>query len=136
MIQYLALLATATLFGGMLIYSFGFAPIVFHALPSDEAGRFLRLAFPWYYIFIISISALSCLALIPLNSLSATLMGSVVIIGIFARQVLMSKINAARDRQVKGDKAARGQFVRLHGLSVFLNFIQLAIAGYILICFL
>tara|TARA_B110000438_G_scaffold255693_1_gene262670 strand:- start:1203 stop:1616 length:414 start_codon:yes stop_codon:yes gene_type:complete len=136
MIQYLALLATATLFGGMLIYSFGFAPIVFHALPRDEAGKFIRLAFPWYYIFVISVSALSCFTLIPLDSLSATFMGSIVIIGIIARQFIMPKINAARDLQIKGDKAAHKKFVWLHGLSVFLNFVQLIIAGYVLICFL
>jgi hypothetical protein len=136
MIEYLALLLTATLFGGMILYSFGFAPIVFHAFPSDEAGRFIRLAFPWYYVFIISTSVFSCLTLLSLNLQSAILMASVVIIGIFARQILMPKINAARDLQLKGDTAARGHFGRLHALSVFLNFGQLAIVGYVLIYFL
>ena len=36
----------------------------------------------------------------------------------------------------KGDKKAGGYFAKLHALSVFLNFSQLAITGYILICFL
>ena len=136
MITYLALLLTATLFGGMLLYSFGFAPIVFHAFPSDEAGRFIRLAFPWYYLFVISTSALSCLALMPLNSQSAILMAIVFIVGMFARQILMPKINAARDLQLTGDTAARRDFGILHALSVFLNFGQLAIVGYVLVYFL
>ena len=136
MIQYLALLATASLFGGMLLFSFGFAPIVFHSFPSNEASRFIRLVFPWYYLFVISVSALSCLALVPLKLISAALIGTVAIIGLFARQILMPRINSARDLQLLGDKSARGRFGRLHGLSVFLNFGQLAITGYVLICFL
>tara|TARA_B100001142_G_scaffold296335_1_gene317978 strand:- start:379 stop:789 length:411 start_codon:yes stop_codon:yes gene_type:complete len=136
MLQYLALLFTSALFGGMLLFSFGFAPIVFHALSSDEAGKFIRIAFPWYYIFIILTAALSFLTLLPLNSISATLMAGILVIGIFARQFLMPKINTFRDLQLKGDKKAGGYFAKLHALSVFLNFSQLAITGYILICFL
>jgi hypothetical protein len=37
---YLALLATALLFGGMVLYSFGFAAFLFSALPAEQAGPF------------------------------------------------------------------------------------------------
>ena len=53
MIEFTALLLVATLFGGMMLYSFGFAPIVFSTLPAKDASRFIRAAFPWYYLFVI-----------------------------------------------------------------------------------
>lgn len=88
MIEFLALLATATLFGGMVLYSFGFAPMVFRALPAEEAGRFIRMAFPWYYLFVIVASALGGVFLIPSNQLSAALMAGIAMVGLYARQIL------------------------------------------------
>ena len=143
MIEYIALLTTSTLFGGMLLYSFGFASILFHALPSEEASRVIRLAFPWYYLFIIVVSAVNCLLLVPYNSpaflidaQSAALLGSVTLFGIFSRQILMPRINLARDLQLQGDTIARKRFGRLHGLAVVINFVQIAILGYVLTSFL
>ncbi len=43
-----ALLVTALLFGGIILYSFGFAAFIFSALPADLAGRTLRRAFPTF----------------------------------------------------------------------------------------
>ena len=40
-----ALLVTALLFGGTVLYSFGFAAFVFNALPADVAGPLIRRAF-------------------------------------------------------------------------------------------
>ena len=42
----LAILSTALLFGGMTLYSFGFAAFLFKPLPAPAAGATLRLAFP------------------------------------------------------------------------------------------
>jgi hypothetical protein len=42
----LAVLITALLFGGMTLYSFGFAAFLFSALPAATAGSALRRAFP------------------------------------------------------------------------------------------
>jgi hypothetical protein len=39
--EFAALLLVSTLFGGMMLYSFGFAPMVFSALPAEDAGRFI-----------------------------------------------------------------------------------------------
>ena len=44
----LAVLSTALLFGGMTLYSFGFAAFLFTALPAKTAGEALRRAFPWF----------------------------------------------------------------------------------------
>lgn len=49
----LAVLTTALLFGGMTLYSFGFAALLFKTLPAPEAGATLRLAFPWLYLFVV-----------------------------------------------------------------------------------
>ena len=48
MIEFAALLLISALFGGMAIYSFGFAPMVFKTLPTQDGGRFIRAVFPWY----------------------------------------------------------------------------------------
>jgi len=37
----IAILITAILFGGMVLFSFGFAALVFSALPAEHAGAFI-----------------------------------------------------------------------------------------------
>lgn len=115
-----ALLASALLFGGMMLYSFGFAPMVFSSLPADVAGGLLRKAFPHYYVFVLITSALAAALLWQSNSLSSGLMAAIAAIAVIARQVLMPAINIARDA------GAKSRFNRLHGLSVALNMVQLA----------
>lgn len=69
--EFAALLLVSTLFGGMMLYSFGFAPMVFRALPTEDAGRFIRAAFPWYYLFVIVTAGFSGAILLLSNSWSA-----------------------------------------------------------------
>jgi hypothetical protein len=133
MIHYLALLATAILFGGMVLFSFGVAPFVFRSFPAEEAGRVIRLAFPWYYLFVIAVAALATILLLAAgDARSAVAMAVAAVIGVFARQLLMPQINAARERRATGDTAAARRFGQLHGLSVLLNFVQLALTAYVL----
>ncbi len=40
-IEFAALLLISTLFGGMMLYSFGFAPLLFSALPTEDTNRFI-----------------------------------------------------------------------------------------------
>jgi Domain of unknown function (DUF4149) len=120
MIAIAALLATSLLFGGMTLYSFGFAPLVFTALPADVAGQLLRRAFPHYYLFVLLTAAAAGVALWPGDPVASGLMAATAIIAIVARQLLMPAINAARDAD------AKSRFNRLHGLSVALNMVQLA----------
>ena len=82
-----ALLATATLFGGMTLYSFGFAPLLFSELRAEAAGRLLRRAFPWYYLFIIAVALIGAGLLWPLDRLSVVLLASTALIGIIARSI-------------------------------------------------
>lgn len=136
MIEFAALLLVSTLFGGMMLYSFGFAPMVFSALPAEGAGRFIRAVFPWYYLFVIVTAGCSGATLFLSNSRSGVLALGIAAVGIYARQTLMPRINAARDEQLQGNAEAKRRFGRLHGISVFLNFVQLIVAGYVLFRFL
>jgi hypothetical protein len=136
MIEFVALLLVSTLFGGMMLYSFGFAPMAFSALPREDAGRFIRAAFPWYYLFVIINAGFGGGILLLSNSRSGVLTFVIAAIAIYARQMLMPRINVARDEQLRGRAEAKRRFGRLHGISVALNFVQLIVAGYVLYRFL
>jgi len=127
-----ALFLSALLFGGMTLYSFGLAPLVFSQLPAETAGRFIRGAFSWYYLFVLGVAAAASLVFVAVDPLAASLMALVAVLGIVARQVLMPRINAARDAQLAGDGAAKALFGRLHGLSVAINFVQLGAVAWAL----
>jgi hypothetical protein len=122
-----ALLSTALLFGGMTLYSFGFAPLVFSALKADVAGGLLRKAFPHYYLFVLVTALAGAGALAGLDPLAAALMAGTALVALLARQILMPAINTARD------SGAKSRFDRLHGLSVALNMVQLAAVVWVLV---
>ncbi|MEM6275968.1 MAG: DUF4149 domain-containing protein [Pseudomonadota bacterium] len=122
-----ALVATAILLGGMTFFSFGFAPVLFKLLPSNDVRPILRGTFPYYYLVIIALSVV-CAILAGLHSATAALiLGVIAASTIYARQMLMPQINAAADRE---DKRAFG---RLHGASVVIQLIQLGLAGWALL---
>jgi len=125
-LETLALLTAATLFGGMVVYSFGFAAFVFSALPADQAGTLLRRAFPHYYLFVVGASLAAALLFLPLDGTAAWVLAGSAVLAVYARQDLMGRINAARDA---GEKR---RFAWLHGWSVVINFVQLAAIGWAL----
>ena len=128
----LALLVVAALFGGMLLYSFGFAPFLFRTLKPETAGRLLRRAFPVYYLLTIAAGALGALLVwLSGDGLSAMLLALVALGAVAARQGLMPAINAARD----AGNAAAGRFRALHGASVAINMVQLALVAWVLVRF-
>ncbi|MEL7297444.1 MAG: DUF4149 domain-containing protein, partial [Pseudomonadota bacterium] len=65
------LLLTALLFGGTVLYSFGFAAFVFNALPADVAGTLIRRAFPHFYVFVFVTAMAAAAAIAALDSVSA-----------------------------------------------------------------
>lgn len=130
MMEMLALLTTALLFGGMVLYSLGFAAFLFTALPADVAGPTIRRAFPHFYLFVIAVAALGALLLWPQDRLSAALMGAVAVTTIPTRQILMPAINRATD------SGAKSRFKWLHGLSVVVTLVHIVLAGYVLARFL
>ncbi|WP_424968093.1 MULTISPECIES: DUF4149 domain-containing protein [unclassified Dinoroseobacter] len=120
----IALLLSATLLGGMVFYSFGFAPVLFAQLPMERVRPLLRGTFPYYYLAVIGLSALTALAAWFVSPLAAGLFAAIALSTVYARQILMAQINAATDR---GDKKAFG---RLHGASVVIQLIQIGLAGW------
>ncbi|MGR3272287.1 DUF4149 domain-containing protein [Thalassococcus profundi] len=126
----LALLVTALLFGGMVLYSFGFAAFLFNALQPDEAGRLLRRACPHFYLFVLGASALAAALRFPGDLIGAALLAAVAVTVIPARQVLMPAINAASDA---GDKR---RFGLLYGGSVMLTLTHIALSAWALARFI
>jgi len=126
----LALLTTALLFGGMILYSFGFAAFLFTALPAETAGPTIRRAFPHFYLFVLASSAVAAAVTWPFDPLGAALLALVAASTIPTRQVLMPAINRATD------DGARTRFKWLHGLSVVITLAHIAMTGVVLARFL
>ncbi|MEM9061418.1 MAG: DUF4149 domain-containing protein [Pseudomonadota bacterium] len=125
-----ALLMTALLFGGMVLYSFGFAAFVFSALPADVAGPTIRRAFPHFYVFVMAASAVAALLLLRTDPTAAILLGLVALTTAPTRQVLMPAINDATDT------GRKKRFAVLHTVSVVVTLIHIAAAAYVLARFL
>lgn len=125
----LALLATALLFGGMLLYSFGFAAFLLNALPPEVARATIRAAFPHFYLFVIGVAAVAAVFLWSFDPFGAGLLALIAFTTMPARQVLMPAINQATDA------GAKARFKRLHGLSVLITLAHIGVAGYVLVRF-
>lgn len=132
MLDVIALLSLAILFGGMVCFSFLFAPLVFVKLPAEMAGSFIRGFFPWYYLFTIVVGTLAAGTLWASTAELAAVVAAVAVSGVVARQVLMPAINRARDRELGGDSSAKRRFNLLHQGSVVLNFVQMIALGIVL----
>lgn len=122
-----ALLITALLFGGMILYSFGFAAFVFHVLPANVAGPLIRQAFPHFYLFVLATAGVAGVLVAPLRPDLGLLLGLVAITVLMARQVLMPAINRATDSQ------DRARFKLLHGLSVAITLAHIVAAGWVIV---
>jgi hypothetical protein len=121
-----ALLATALLFGGTVLYSFGFAAFLFNALPAETAGPTLRRAFPLFYLFVIDTAVVAAALLFRTDMLAAGMMLVIAATTLPTRQLLMPGINRATDA------GAKSQFKLLHGLSVVITLLHIGIMGFVL----
>ena len=122
----LAILITALLFGGMTLYSFGFAAFLFKALPAPVAGATLRLAFPLFYLFVMATAFPAALLWWSHDTFAAVVMAAVALSTIPVRQLLMPAINRATD---SGDKL---RFKWLHGASVLVTLSHIVLTGWVL----
>jgi hypothetical protein len=127
MIEALRHLTVAFLFGGMVLYSFGFAAFVFSALPAESAGPLLRKAFPHFYAFVIMTALVGAGLAGPNQVETASLLLVIAFTAIIARQFLMPAINHATD------SGAKRRFKYLHTVSVVLTLGHILIAGYVLV---
>ena len=126
MLTIAAVLLTAILFGGMVLYSFGFAAFLFSYLSAEVAGSILRKAFPVFYVWCIAVALVAAVPLWFVEPLSAWLMIMVALTTVPLRQSLMPAINAASDNK------DRRRFNVLHGLSVGAALAHMAVLGYVL----
>jgi ABC-type transport system involved in multi-copper enzyme maturation permease subunit len=126
MVEIAALLVAALLFGGMVLYSFGFAAFLFTALPSDIAGKTIRRGFPLFYLFVLITAALATALTWPSDQTSAVLLALVALTTIPTRQVLMPAINNATDT------GAKTRFKILHSASVLITIIHMVLVAIVL----
>lgn len=122
----LALLATALLFGGMVLYSFGFAAFLFAALPADVAGPTIRRAFPHFYLFVIVSAIIAAGLFWQADPFGAALLAFIAVSTIPTRQLLMPAINTATDT------GAKTRFKLLHGASVLITLLHIGLSGWAL----
>ena len=121
-----ALLVTALLFGGMVLYSFGFAAFVFSALPIETAGPTIRRAFPHFYLFVIATATVAALLIWPYARQLSLGLAAIALSSLPARQILMPAINRATDI------GATTRFKWLHGLSVLITLSHIVLSGWVL----
>ena len=121
MINQISIYLTSMILGIMLFFSFIVAPVTFTTLNEENARKFIRKIFPYYYTvnLAISISVLICFIILKIFSLDFYLILSVVVLFAVSNFVLMPLINKFRDD--KQDK----KFKQSHFISVLLNFVQM-----------
>ena len=122
-----SLLVVSLLFGGMFLFSAGFAAFLFRYLPPQDARMLIRKAFPPFYLFVIVSSGLAVVLSWRLDSFSAAWMAFVMLTTVAARQLLMPAINRATD------SGYRKRFLWLHGFSVLLTLGHIVLAAVVLV---
>ena len=115
--------------GIMLFFSFAVAPLIFKVLEENQARKFVRTMFPYYYSINLILVSLICIFLIYKNFINFDfyLLISVAILFAISLFILMPMINNARD-QKKDIK-----FKYLHTGSVIINFLQIFILFYVVL---
>ena len=122
-----SLLVVSLLFGGMFLFSAGFAAFLFRYLPPRDARMLIRKAFPPFYLFVIVSSGLAVVLSWRLDTFSAAWMAFVMLTTVAARQLLMPAINRATD------SGYRKRFLWLHGFSVLLTLGHIILAAVVLV---
>ena len=126
LILYLFGLTMASILAGsMVFFSCVVAPLIFIKLDGDTAGYFVRSIFPWYYLFIASLAAISSVSLFHRYFLEACILVGISAAAVLGRQILMPWINRCRDNMSADNSEAERSFKILHGISVWINVLQL-----------
>ena len=128
MFTQLSIYLTSIILGIMLFFSFVIAPVVFTTLDEENARKFIRRIFPYYYNVNLGISLLVLLILLFTSNFGIKFYLILVVAILFAisNYLLMPMINKFRDENQ--DK----KFKYLHLTSVIFNFIQILILVIIL----
>ena len=128
MIEQISINLISMILGIMLFFSFVIAPVVFTTLDEENARKFIRKIFPFYYKVNLGISLIALIIFLYLGKLGIDFYLILAIIALFATSnyLLMPLINKYRDE--KEDK----KFKYSHFLSVLINFIQMIFLIFIL----
>ena len=129
MIEQVSIYLTAMILGIMLFFSFVIAPVVFTTLDEDNARKFIRRIFPFYYNVNLAISFIVLLLFLFLSKLGVDFYLILIITILFAisNYLLMPLINKYRD-EIQDKK-----FKYSHFLSVVINFVQMICLVFLLI---
>jgi len=129
MIEQVSIYLTAMILGIMLFFSFVIAPVVFTTLDEDNARKFIRRIFPFYYNVNLMISFVVLVTFLFLSKLGIDFYLILLITILFATSnyLLMPLINKYRDE--KQDK----KFKYSHFISVAINFVQMICLVFLLI---
>ena len=129
MFQLTAIYLTSAILGIMFFFSFVVAPITFTTLNEENARKFIRKIFPYYYNVNLGISILVTLIFVFIGKfhLDFFLILSVALLFALSNYVLMPLINKYRDNNQ--DK----KFKLSHLISVVINFLQMVFLIIILI---
>ena len=121
MMQQISIYLTSIILGIMLFFSFVVAPVTFTTLNEENARKFIRKIFPYYYTvnLTISIFVLITYIILKIFSLDFYLILSVAALFAVSNFILMPLINKYRDE--KQDN----KFKYSHFISVVINFIQM-----------
>ena len=128
MFTQLSIYLTSIILGIMLFFSFVVAPVVFTTLDEQNARKFIRKIFPYYYNVNLGISLLVLLILLFTSNFEIEFYLILIVAILFAisNYLLMPMINKFRDENQ--DK----KFKYSHLTSVIFNFIQILILVIIL----
>ena len=124
--EFIALLLTSFLFGGMLLFSVGFGTLSLKFLEASVARTFIRKTFPYFYGYVLVVSALIVLLSFNVSNLTAALAFCIFITTIPTSGVLMPAINKASDTKEKK------KFFVLHTLSVLITVLHIIISAILL----
>ena len=115
--------------GMMIFFSFVLAPMIFKILDAENAGKFVRKIFPYYYFVNLIFLSIAVILFIIISSigLSFYITLALAISFIFAQFILMPIINKLKDNNEEK------KFKYAHGTSVLINFIQMIGLIYLLI---
>ena len=129
MIEQISIHLTAMILGIMLFFSFVIAHVVFTTLDEENARKFIRRIFPFYYNVNLGICVLILLIFLIISKIGTDffILLVITILFTFSNYILMPLINKFRDE--KEDK----KFKYSHFISVIINFIQMIFLVFLLI---
>ena len=128
MIEQIGIYLTSMILGIMLFFSFVIAPVVFTTLDDENARKFIRRIFPFYYNVNLVISFIVLLTFFFLSKfgIEFILILTITILFAISNYYLMPLINKYRDE--KQNK----KFKYSHFISVVINFIQMIFLVFLL----